>query len=78
MGFLRFAVTVVMAVTASTLVLAEPIIETWRSSFGECRSVAVDPEDGSVWVAAGASVVHLARGQSSHWAGDSAFLPLYR
>ncbi len=61
MGFLRFAVTVVMAVTASTLVLAEPIIETWRSSFGECRSVAVDPEDGSVWVAAGASVVHLSR-----------------
>ena len=39
---------------------AETVIEAWRSPFGNMRAVAVNSSDGSCWVAAGASVMHIA------------------
>ena len=40
--------------------LAEEVIEAYRSPFGTPRSVSVNPTDGSVWAATGASIMHLA------------------
>jgi len=39
---------------------AETVVEAWRSPFGDTRAVAVNPSDNSCWVAAGASVMHIA------------------
>ncbi len=45
---------------------AEQVEEVWRSHYGAPRAIALDTASGSVWVAAGGSVVHLA--------GDGALL----
>jgi len=39
---------------------AVEVIEAWRSPFGLPRCAAVNPTDGSCWVASGASIMHLA------------------
>jgi len=38
---------------------AETVVEAWRSPFGDTRAAAANPSDGSCWVAAGASVMHI-------------------
>jgi len=53
---LGFAVLCLFATPA----LAEQVIEAWRSPFGVARSVSVNPTDGSCWIAAGSSLIHVA------------------
>jgi hypothetical protein len=36
------------------------VVEAWRTPFGTIRGTAVNSTDGSVWMSAGASVMHLA------------------
>jgi PKD repeat protein/DNA-binding beta-propeller fold protein YncE len=54
------AVVPLLAVCALALPAnAEVITEAWRSPFGVPRSVSTSLSDGSCWVAAGGSVLHL-------------------
>jgi PKD repeat protein len=46
--------------SGATPTIAEEVIEAYRSPFGTVRSVSVNPTDGSCWVAAGGSVMHVA------------------
>ncbi len=39
--------------------LAETVVEAWRSPFGNASSISANPTDGSVWIAAGSSILHV-------------------